>query len=107
MKNLNNLMKQAQQMQSKMAALQEELANITVEGSAGGGMVTITLNCKGEMRGLKIDPSLIDPKEVEILEDLILAAFNDAKAKAEARAAEEMAKITGGLKLPGGMQLPF
>ena len=76
-------------------------------GARGGGMVQVTLNGKGEMKKLKIDKSLIDPNETEVLEDLILAAFNDAKARVEAHVAEEMSKLTGGLKLPPGMKLPF
>ena len=107
MKNIGQLMKQAQEMQAKMATMQEELANLTVEGHSGGSMITVTMNCKGEMRKIKIDPNLVNLEEIDILEDLIMAACNDAKAKAEARVSEEMAKITGGLKLPGGMQLLF
>lgn len=107
MKNIGQLMKQAQEMQAKMATMQEDLAKLTVEGYSGGSMITVTMNCKGEMQKIKIDPGLVNPEEVDILEDLIVAASNDAKAKAEARVSEEMAKITGGIKLPGGMQLPF
>jgi nucleoid-associated protein EbfC len=107
LKNLGNLMKQAQAMQSKMAEMQERLAAIEVVGAAGGGLVQATLTGKNELRRLKIDPSLVDPKEVEVLEDLIVAAVNDARAKAEATAAEEMRQLTGGLQLPPGMKLPF
>lgn len=107
MKNLGNLMKQAQQMQQKMADMQAKMAEMEVSGSSGAGMVTVTLNGKGEMRGVKIDPQLIDPSDVEMLEDLILAAHNDAKAKAEAAMQVEMKKLTGGLQLPPGMSLPF
>jgi DNA-binding YbaB/EbfC family protein len=107
MKNLGNLMKQAQQMQAKMAEMQERLAEMTIDGVSGGGLVRVTLNGKGEMKGVKLDPSLIDPAEPEILEDLIVAAHADAKAKAEARMAEEMKELTGGLQLPPGMSLPF
>ena len=107
MKNLGNLMKQAQEMQAKMADMQERLAEMTIEGVAGGGLVTVTLNGKGEMKGIKVDPSLIDPSEPEILEDLIMAAHGDAKSRAEARSAEEMKDLTGGLQLPPGMSLPF
>ncbi|HLI11993.1 MAG TPA: YbaB/EbfC family nucleoid-associated protein [Alphaproteobacteria bacterium] len=107
MKNLGQLMKQAQEMQSRMQAMQERLAAVEVAGASGGGLVTVTVNGKGEMRKVKIDPSLVDPKEVEVLEDLIVAAFSDAKAKAEAQAAEEMQKLTGGLNLPPGLKLPF
>ncbi len=107
MKNLGNMMKQAQQMQAKMAEMQDQLGAIEVSGSAGGGMVTITLSGKSEMRGVKIDPALATPDDTEVLEDLIIAAFNDAKAKVEARVQEEMSKLTGGLNLPPGMNLPF
>lgn len=107
MKNIGQLMKQAQEMQSKMAQMQEEMKNIFVEGHAGGGLVKVTLNGKGEVQKIKIDPSLLKPEEGDMLEDLVMAAFNDAKSKVEERAAEEMSKITGGLKLPGGMSLPF
>ncbi len=107
MKNIGRLMQQAQEMQAKMAEMQERLADIEVSGGAGGGMVTATLNGKGELRRLKIDPSLAEPAEVEVLEDLVVAAVNDAKAKVEVHVAEEMQKITGGLELPPGMKMPF
>jgi len=107
MKNLGQLMKQAQEMQSRMQEMQQKLAEIELEGSSGGGMVKATVNGKGEMKRLKIDPALADPKEVEVLEDLVVAAFNDAKAKVETRVAEEMQKVTGGLSLPPGLKLPF
>jgi DNA-binding YbaB/EbfC family protein len=107
MKNIGQMLKQAQQMQAKMAEIQAQLADMTVEGVAGAGLVTVTLNGKGEMKGLKVDPSLIKPDEAEILEDLIIAAHADAKAKSEAKAAEAMKELTGGLELPPGMNLPF
>ena len=107
MDNLDRLMKQAQEMQAKMAEIQAKLADIEVKGAAGGGLVSATLNGKGELRRLTIDPALVDADEVEVLEDLIIAAFNDAKAKVEARIAEEMQKVTGGLPLPPGMKMPF
>ncbi len=107
MKNIGQIMKQAQQMQTKMAELQEQLAGLEVSGSAGGGMVQVTMSGKGELRGVKIDPSLANPDDVEVLEDLIMAAANDAKSKVEVRVQEEMQKLTGGLELPPGMQLPF
>ena len=107
MKNLGQMMKQAQQMQAKMAELQEKLAEAEMTGTAGGGMVQVTMNGKGELRAVKIDPKFIDPGEVEVLEDLIVAAAADAKAKVEAHVAEEMKKLTGGLNLPAGFQLPF
>ena len=107
MKNLGNMLKEAQKMQARMAEMQERLAGVEVTGAAGGGMVNVTLNGKGEMRKVAIDPSLIDPEEKEMLEDLVVAAFNDAKAKVEAHVQEEMAKLTGGLQLPPGMKPPF
>jgi len=105
MKNLGNLMKQAQQMQAKVEQMQAELAELEVEGNAGAGMVTAVMTGKGELKRLKIDPSLVDPGEVEVLEDLIVAACADAKAKSESQAAEQMSKITGDLPLPPGMKL--
>lgn len=107
MKNIGQMMKQAQKLQAKMAELQEQLALAEVTGASGGGLVQMTLNGKGEVRKVKIDPSLVDPNDVEVLEDLIVAAFNDAKAKVEALMAERMSELTGGLQLPPGMQLPF
>ena len=107
MKNLGQMMKQAQEMQAKMAELQEQLTRIEVTGAAGGGMVQVTLNGKGEMRAVTIDPALVDPNEVGVLEDLIVAATNDAKAKAEAKVAEKMRELTGGLSLPPGFSLPM
>lgn len=107
MKNLGQMMKQAQQMQAKMAEMQARLDQVEMTGAAGGGMVQVTLTGKGEMRKIKIDKALLDPNEVEVLEDLVLAAFNDAKQRVEAHVAEEMSKLTGGLKLPPGMKLPF
>jgi DNA-binding YbaB/EbfC family protein len=106
MKNLNQMMKQAQQLQQKMAEMQERLNQVELEGTSGGGVVQVTVNGKGEMRKLSIDPSLVDPKEVEVLEDLIVAAFNDGKSKIEAHISEEMGKVTGGLNIPG-LKLPF
>ena len=107
MKNLGQLMKQAQEMQTRMAELQNQLASEQITGVAGAGLVEVVLNGKGEMRSLKIDSSLVDPAEVEVMEDLILAAHNDAKVKVEAHAAEKMSELTGGLQLPPGMKLPF
>ena len=107
MKNLAQMMKQAQQMQSKMAEMQEKLADLEVTGVAGGGMVRVTLNGKSEMRAVKIDPALIDPNDPEVLEDLIVAASNDAKQKVEAEVADKMKDMTGGLNLPEGFKLPF
>ncbi|MBW8726370.1 MAG: YbaB/EbfC family nucleoid-associated protein [Inquilinus limosus] len=107
MKNLGQMMKQAQEMQAKMAEMQERLADIEVPGQAGAGMIAVVLNGKGELRSLKIDPKLVDPSEVEVLEDLIVAAFNDAKGKVEDAVQAETSKLMGGLKLPPGMKLPF
>jgi nucleoid-associated protein EbfC len=107
MKNFGNLMKQAQEMQTKMQEMQDRMAEVEVPGMAGGGMVTVMMNGKGEMRSVKIDPSLFNGEDAEVVEDLIVAACNDAKAKAEAYSQEEMSKITGGLNLPPGMKMPF
>jgi DNA-binding YbaB/EbfC family protein len=107
MKNIGNMLKQAQELQGRMADMQAKLNEIELAGAAGGGMVTVTLNGKCEMRQVKIDRSLIDPAEVEILEDLIVAAMSDARGKAEAAVAEKMQAMTGGLNLPPGMKLPF
>ncbi|MEL0020290.1 MAG: YbaB/EbfC family nucleoid-associated protein [Rickettsiales bacterium] len=107
MKNLGQLMKQAQEMQDKMAEMQESLRHLEIDGSAGAGLVKVTLNGKGEMRRLHIDPSLANPDEAEILEDLVVAAHNDAKGKIELRVQEETQKLMGGLSLPPGMKLPF
>jgi len=107
MTNLANMMKQAQKLQARMTEMQERLAETEVTGAAGGGMVQVTLSGKGEARRVKIDPSLADPGEVGVLEDLLVAAVNDARAKVEAQAAEKMSELTGGLGLPPGMKLPF
>ena len=107
MKNIGAMMKQAQEMQAKMAEMQEHLASLEVTGSSGGGMVQVTLSGKTEARKVKIDPSLMNPDDTEVLEDLLVAAFNDAKSKAEALMAEKMSELTGGLQLPPGFKLPF
>lgn len=107
MKNLAGLMKQASQMQSKMAEMQAKLDATEVDGEAGAGMVRITLTGKSDLKRMKIDPKLLDPAEAEMLEDLIVAAHADAKRKVEAIMADEMKNATGGLELPGGMKLPF
>lgn len=107
MRDLMGIMKQAQAMQEKMASLQDELDHVEVAGSSGGGAVSVTMTAKGQVKGVRLDPSLIVPEEREILEDLIVAAVNDARAKAEASAQEKMAEITKGLPLPPGMKLPF
>jgi nucleoid-associated protein EbfC len=105
MKDLMGMMKKAQELQAKMQQMQEELAQLEVEGQSGAGLVTVKLNGRQEMRGLRIDPSLLKPEESEILEDLIVAAFNDARAKAEAQMQAKMAEATQGLPLPPGMKL--
>ena len=107
MKNLAGLMKQASQMQAKMTEMQAKLEAMEIEGSAGAGMVTVTLTGKGDMKRVKIDPKLADPAEMEMLEDLVVAAHADAKRHIEAVMAQEMEKVTGGMQLPGGMKLPF
>tara|TARA_Y100000590_G_scaffold334985_1_gene381210 strand:+ start:1100 stop:1423 length:324 start_codon:yes stop_codon:yes gene_type:complete len=105
--NIGNMMKQAQQMQKKMAEVQEKLNSIEVEGTSGGGLVKIKSSAKGEIKQIIIDDSLFNKDEKEITEDLIVAAINDAKQKAETVSQEEMKKITGGMSLPPGMKLPF
>ena len=100
MKNLGNLMKQAQQMQAKMAEMQERLGTSEGTGAAGGGRGQATRNGKNERRRIKIDPTLADPKEIEVLEDLIVAAVNDARGKVDAATAEEMRHIEAGLPVP-------
>ncbi len=98
---MGNLMKQAQQMQQKMMKLQEEIAQKTLDASVGGGMVTVTVNGKSEVLRIKIEPQVVDPNDVEMLEDLIVAGVNEALRKAQEMMAEEMSKLTGGLKIPG------
>jgi DNA-binding YbaB/EbfC family protein len=105
MKNFAGKMKQAQELQGRMAELQAEMERTRVEGQSGGGLVVLTLNGKGELVGVKIDASLLKPDEVEILEDLIVAAHTDAKAKVERLLQEKMQTLTGGLPLPPGLKL--
>jgi nucleoid-associated protein EbfC len=100
-----NLMKQAAELKSKMEAMQAELDQIEVEGSSGGGLVTVRLSGKGEMKGVKIDDTLIKPSEKEIVEDLIVAAHADARRKAESLVQEKMKNVAGGLPLPPGLKL--
>ncbi|MEW6453720.1 MAG: YbaB/EbfC family nucleoid-associated protein [Pseudomonadota bacterium] len=107
MVDIMGLMKQAGQMQAKMQEMQAELDNIEVEGTAGGGLVTVKLSAKGDMKGVKIDGSLMKPEEAEILEDLLVTAHADARRKAEGVMQEKMQAMTGGLKLPPGLKLPF
>ena len=100
---MGDLLKQAQEMQLRMAKIQEELANKTVQGSAGGGMVQVTVNGQFQMTAVRIEPSVVNAAEKEMLEDLILAAVNDGMRKARELASSEMSKLTGGLKIPGLM----
>jgi DNA-binding YbaB/EbfC family protein len=105
--DMAKMMKQAQEMQGKMAQMQEDLENIMVEGASGAGLVKATATAKGELKGLNIDPSIFNGDDKEVVEDLILAAIKDAQSKATERAQEEMGKMTEGLGLPPGMNLPF
>ena len=107
MNNFSDMMKKAQEMQKKMQEMQESLSNLEVEGASGGGIVKIIMNCKNEVKKIDIDPSIIKNDEKEVMEDLIIAALNDAKSKAEEKSQEEMKKLTGGLGLPPGMKMPF
>ena len=113
MKNLGNMLKQAQQMQARMQEMQAKLEAMEVEGASGAGMVKVTLSGKGDLRRVTIDPSLMTADEKEVLEDLLVAAHADAKQKVEATMAEEMQKATAGLNIPGGLgglgglKLPF
>jgi hypothetical protein len=105
MKNFAEMMKQAQQLQGRMAEMQAEMERTMIEGRSGGGMVVVTLSGKGDMAGVKIDPSLLKPEDAEILEDRLVAAHNDAKAKVEEAMKEKMKGLTGGLSLPPGLKL--
>lgn len=107
MKNLGNLMKQAKAMQEKMETVQAELEEMEVSGESGAGMVKVTLTAKGVLKGVKIDPSIVDPEDPEMMEDLIVAAHADAKRRADDAMKEKMSEMTGGLDLPPGMKLPF
>tara|TARA_R110002012_G_scaffold264986_1_gene448415 strand:+ start:736 stop:1080 length:345 start_codon:yes stop_codon:yes gene_type:complete len=105
--DMAKMMKAAQDMQQKMAELQEEMQQMTVTGESGAGLVKATCTVKGELKGLDIDPSIFNPQEKEVVEDLILAAIKDAQGKASEKAQAEMAKLTEGLGLPKDMKLPF
>ena len=107
MRDIMGLMSKAKEMQEKMQAMQAEMETLTADGTSGGGMVTVTLNGKGALQAVKIDPSMFKEDDVEILEDLIIAAHNDAKAKIEAIIAEKTQEMTAGLPIPPGMKLPF
>jgi len=105
--DMMKMMAQAKEMQTKMQDMQAKLAEQEVNGQSGGGMVTVTTTCKGEMKSIKIAPEVMDPTDPEMLEDLIKAACNDAKAKADEKMAEETKAMMGGMGLPGDMKLPF
>ncbi len=105
--NIAKMMQQAKAMQDKMESLQADLANVTVDGVSGGGMVKITMTCKGQCESIRLDESLLKPEEKEIAEDLIKAAINDAKSKAEVKTADETQKMMADLGLPAGVKLPF
>ena len=107
MNNFNNMIKQAQDLQKKMAEAQEKVETLEAEGISGGGVVKITINGKNNVTSVNIDETAIDKNEKEILEDLIVAAFNDARDKIKRKIADEMSSLTGGIKLPPGMKLPF
>jgi nucleoid-associated protein EbfC len=101
MKNLGNIMQQAKKIQERLATIQEEMANKTVEATAGGGMITVIANGKQEVVSIKIEPEVVNPDDVDMLQDLVLAAVNDALRKAQEMMANEMSKVTGGMKIPG------
>jgi DNA-binding YbaB/EbfC family protein len=105
--DIMGMMKKAQAVQAKLQEAQDELGRLEVEGEAGGGMVRLTLTARGDLKGVSIDASLMTPADREMLEDLIVAAFTDGKAKADRAAAEKMQSLTAGLPLPPGMKLPF
>ena len=105
--DMNKLMKQAQQMQKQMDAMQNKMGEMEVEGSAGGGLVKIVMTGKGDAKRASLDPKVVDADDVEMLEDLVVAAINDAKGKAEKTMNEEMAKVTGGMGMPPGFKMPF
>ena len=103
MKGMGNMMKQAQKLQTKMLKLQEELAEKTVETTAGGGMVKVVVNGKQQIVSLQIEPEVVDPEDVEMLQDLILSAVNEALSKSQEMVTAEMSKLTGGMNIPGIM----
>ena len=107
MKDLLGMMKQAKQLQEKMQSLQAEIAALEATGASGAGLVTVTVDGKGGLKSVKIDASLAKPEELEILEDLIVAAARDARGKVEAQAEAKMKELTAGLSLPAGLNLPF
>ena len=105
--NIAKMMQQAKQMQDKMQDMQEKLGQVEVDGTSGGGLITVTTTCKGEVRGIAIDDSLMVADEKEVLEDLLKAALNDAKSKADQKLADETQSMMGDMGLPAGTQLPF
>lgn len=107
MNQFNKIMQQAQAMQEKMQKMQESMKDMSIEGTSGGGIVKVVLDGKGALKSVAIDPSLLEGGEKEILEDLIVAAYNNGKEKVEEAVSQEMSKITGGLALPPGMSMPF
>ena len=107
MKNLGQMMKQVQDMQTRMSEMQDKLVELEISGSSGAGLVQVTLNGKGDLRRLKIDPSVVVAAEADMLEDLIIAAVKDAKTKVDAEVQSQMNHVTGGLNLPPGFKLPF
>ncbi len=107
MKNLNQMLKSAQEMQTRMEAMQKAMEVMEIEGEAGAGMVRVVLNGKGDLKSVTIDPALFSAEDKDVIEDLIVAAHNDAKAKVEQKTKEEMSRLTGGFDLPPGMKLPF
>lgn len=107
MKDIMGMMKKAQEMQAKMGEMQAELESTEVEGTSGAGMVVVTLTGKGDMKGVKIDPSLLKESEAEMVEDLLIAAHSDARSKVEQLSKEKMQDVTAGLPIPPGMKMPF
>lgn len=105
--NFNNMMKQAQELQKKMSEAQKKVESLEAEGTSGGGLIKIIIDGKNNVRSVKIDESLISKEDIEILEDLILAAFNDGKEKIQKKISDEMSSVTGGLQLPPGFKMPF
>ncbi|EJF91274.1 YbaB/EbfC family nucleoid-associated protein [Bartonella tamiae] len=107
MRDMLGMMKKAKEMQAKMQEMQQEMANVQEIGASGGGLVQVTINGQGQIVNIQIDPSLVKPEETEILEDLIMAAHNEAKTKIEAKMAEKTQEMTAGLPIPPGFKLPF
>lgn len=107
MQNLDDILKMAQNVQGELKKAQDALDNLEVEGAAGGGLVKVRATAKGRILGVDIDPSLLKPEDKQMLEDLVTAAFNDARAKADQVSSQEMAKMTAGIPLPPGFKLPF